>query len=372
MSRPIYQLQIVRAVAATVVVVFHAQGELVHRGFADPFPSLTIGAFGVDLFFVVSGFIMVVASERLFGRPGAALSFMAKRVVRVAPLYWLFTAAFTGIAIGLGHLPGHPRASATHIVASFLFLPALRPDDGAYFPVYSLGWTLNYEMFFYLCFASVLALARGRAVAALSAGLIGLVLVGRLVALPWPLFYWADPIVLEFVFGLWLGLAHRAGWRMPVRAGTALAVAAVVGAWLYVPFINSAADWRGLAWGLPAATLVAWALGIGEPGTSLPARAATRLGDASFSLYLVHSALFIVVFYALSKVMTPQRLPPVAYMALLVGSSVAAALALYRWLEAPMTRRLQAAVARSTAARPARAVTATRGSRPRAGSGRTG
>lgn len=349
MGRSIFQLQIVRAVAALIVVVFHARNELNHRGFADPFPDLTIGAFGVDLFFVVSGFIMVVASERLFGRPGAAGPFLARRVLRIAPLYWAFTAAFALIALRLGHLPGHPRASLAHIVASFLFLPALRPEDGAYFPVYSLGWTLNYEMFFYVCFALTLRLARARAVAALSAALIGLVSVGRLVALPWPLFYWADPIVLEFMFGLWLGLAHRAGWRVPVRAGVALSLTALAGVAAYVPSIDSAQAWRGLAWGVPAAALVASALGMGASGTSWPARALTRLGDASFSLYLVHSALFIAIHDVVSRVTDPHRFDPVAYAVLLVAASVAAALALFRFFEAPVTRRLQAMVAPSPA-----------------------
>ena len=179
--------------------MFHTQGG-VYDIAACSIPSRiwTIGAFGVDLFFVVSGFIMVYASERLFGRRGVALPFMARRLARIAPLYWVFTAAFAGIAFWFGHLPGHPQASIAHITASFLFLPALRPEDGAYFPVYSLGWTLNYEMFFYLCFAATLALKRREAVATLSVILIVLVAVGRLYVLPWPLFYWANPIVLEF------------------------------------------------------------------------------------------------------------------------------------------------------------------------------
>ncbi len=347
-----YQLQIVRAVAALIVVAFHAQGELRHRGLADPFPDLTAGAFGVDLFFVVSGFIMVVASERLFGHPGAGLPFIGRRLARVAPLYWVFTAGFAAIALRLGQLPGHPPASAAHIAASFLFLPALRPEDGAYLPVYALGWTLNYEMFFYLCFAAALRLGRVRAVVALSAALAGLVAAGRAAALPWPLFYWADPIVIEFAFGLWLGVAHRAGWRMPAPAGAALSVLAVGGVILYVPGLGSAPAWRGLAWGVPATVLVAASLGVRAPGTSLPARAAVRLGDASFSLYLVHSALFIVVFYALSPVLHPERFGPAAYAALLVLASIAAALALHSWFEVPVTRRLQAAVAPPAPARP--------------------
>ena len=335
-----------------MVVVFHAQGELRHRGLTDPFPDLTVGAFGVDLFFIVSGFIMVYASDRLFGQRDAVLPFIARRVARIAPLYWIFTAAFAALAIWFGRVPGHPQASATHIAASFLLLPALRPEDGAYLPVYSLGWTLNYEMFFYVCFALALSLSRARAVAALSAGLAALVLAGRFGALPWPLFYWANPIVLEFVFGLWLGLIHRAGWRLPTRPSTALSLIAIACVVLYVPYIDSASDWRGLAWGVPAAVLVACALGIETAGTSLPAKIATRVGDASYSLYLVHSALFIVAFGLLSRVMDLRLIPSLAYAMILVLASVAAALALFRLFETPVTRRLQGIIGRRLMARP--------------------
>ena len=338
--------------AALIVVMFHTQGELRHRGFADPFPDLTIGAFGVDLFFVVSGFIMVFASDRLFGRGRQALPFLARRIARIAPLYWIFTAIFTAIAVVLGHLPGHPQASATHIVASILFLPALRPEDGAYFPVYSLGWTLNYEMFFYVCFAAALGLRRGWAVAAVSVGIGGLVLAGRVLVLPWPLLVWANSISLEFVFGLWIALAYLGGHRVPRRLGVPLLATALVGVALYSPYIDSLGDWRGLAWGIPAAIAVSVALsrpfGAGGP----VARAAVRLGDASYSLYLVHSALFIAVYAGLSRLFDPHLLSPVAYAGLLVAGSVAAALVLFRLFEVPVTRALQRALGRPVGGRP--------------------
>ena len=350
--RPIAQLQIVRAVAALVVVLFHTQGELRHRGFADPFPDLTVGAFGVDLFFVVSGFIMVFASDRLFGRGRQALPFLARRLARIAPLYWAFTAIFAAIALVPGHLPGYPQASAAHIVASFLFLPALRPEDGAYFPVYSLGWTLNYEMFFYVCFAAALGLRRGWAVAAVTAGIGGLVLAGRVLALPWPLLVWANPISLEFVFGLWIALAFLDGRRLPPRLGIPLLAVALTALALYAPRIDSLGDWRGLAWGIPAAIVVAVALSrpLGSGGPV--ARAAVRLGDASYSLYLVHSALFIAVYAGLSRLFDPHRLPPVAYAGLLVVGSIAVALALFRLFEVPVTRALQRRLGRPAGGRP--------------------
>ena len=348
-TRPIPQIQVVRAVAALIVVCFHAQGELNHRGFPDPFPDLTAGAFGVDLFFVVSGFIMVLASDKLFRRPSATVPFLARRVARVAPLYWLFTAAFAAIAVMLGHLPGHPKASLAHISASFLFLPAPRPDDGALFPVYALGWTLNYEMFFYACFAVALRLRRRAAVVAVSAGILGVVALGRVATLPLPFSYWADPISLEFVFGLWIASAHLAGWRVPWRAGLVLSAVAVGAVLFYAPHVDNLAAWRGLAWGLPAAAIVASALGADLRGGA--ARAVVRIGDASYSLYLVHSALFIAVFAGLARVMDVHLIPPAAYAILLVGGSVVAALALFRLFEVPVTRGLNKAIARRIAPR---------------------
>ena len=273
---------------------------------------------------------------------------MARRIVRIAPLYWIFTTLFALIAVTLGHLPGHPQASVAHIVASFLFLPAARPDDGAMFPVYALGWTLNYEMFFYVCVAVALGLRRVWAVAAVATGIVGLVALGRLVALSWPLAYWANPISIEFVFGMGIALVFRAGRHLPPSVGAVLFPCALVAVALYVPFIDSHAAWRGLAWGLPAAIIVSIALGLDLKAPGLVARAAMRVGDASYSLYLVHSALFIAVYAGLSRLFDPHFLPPVAYAGLLVCASIAAALALFRLFEVPVTRRLQAAISRSS------------------------
>ena len=338
--RPIPQLQVLRALAALVVVVFHIQGELRHRGLGDPFPDLTVGAFGVDLFFVISGFIMVYASAPLFGVAGARLNFMLKRIARIAPLYWAFTTVFALIALVLARLPGHPAASPAHILASYLFIPAARPEDGAIFPTYSLGWTLNYEMFFYLCFAAALGVRRAVAVPLVSAALILLVAAGSLATLPWPLAYWSNTLSLEFVFGMLIAVFTLAGRRVPARFGLLLVAGAVAAVVIYVPYIDSLSSLRGLAWGLPAAAVVAAALGLEVAATSLPMRLMVRLGDASYSLYLVHSAFFIAAFALLSRVIDPHGLPAIAYAVFLLAGSLVSAVLLYRLFERPVTRRL--------------------------------
>lgn len=321
-------------------MIFHIQGELRHRGFSDPFPDLTIGAFGVDLFFVISGFIMVYASVPLFGTAKAGLTFMLRRIARIAPLYWVFTAVFTAVAVLLGKMPGHPQASASHIVASFLFIPAARPDDGAIFPIYSLGWTLTYEMFFYLCFALAIGLRQRTAIAAVSSALIALVLIGTMVGLPWPLAYWAKPISLEFVFGMGVASAYLKGLRLKGRLAVMLNGAALAAALAFVPLIEPLDAWRGLCWGIPAAVLVAGMLSLEQrPGTRL-ARLASLLGDASYSLYLVHSVFFIAAWVVASRMITPLALPPLAYAAFLLAGSVLSAVLLFRLFEKPVTAQL--------------------------------
>ncbi|MBY0143632.1 acyltransferase, partial [Methylorubrum populi] len=228
-------MQGLRALAALMVVVHHAQNEamiLAGRTGTDfvprhglPWPA------GVDIFFVISGFIIVHAAAPLYGRPGARGRFVAHRIARLVPLYWLVTGLYLALGLAAPALlsgEGGPP-DAARILASFLFWPMARPD-GAVLPLYGLGWTLNYEMAFYALFALGLGFSRRGAVAWLSAALALVVLAGRLLpAPPVPLAFWSDPIVLEFVLGAGLALLRAEGWRLHAPARAALAAAGLFG-----------------------------------------------------------------------------------------------------------------------------------------------
>ena len=159
------------------VVVNHAALNL--DTFAVPHGALqylNVGAAGVDLFFIISGFVMVYSSEPLFGSSRGAIYFFCHRIIRIVPLYWIVTA----LALILATMHGFGGMYPLHmIVGSFLFIPMLRPE-GVMQPLVAQGWTLNYEMFFYVIFAMACTAPRQIAVGITSAALVLAVLFGRL------------------------------------------------------------------------------------------------------------------------------------------------------------------------------------------------
>lgn len=363
----ILPVQVLRAAAAFAIVVLHGLNEAglfaaaTGRVFTPP-PGLPWGA-GVDVFFVVSGFVMVLASAGLFGRPGARRVFLARRVARVVPLYWLVTTAYLALALAAPSVLNTARPDPAYAAASYLFVPAARPD-GSVQPLYGLGWTLNYEMAFYGLFAVALGLPRRAAVPALTLVLLVLAVLGSLSAWPQPFGAWTDPIVLEFALGLVLGLWRVEGVRIGYPARVVLAVAALM---LLVALGGAeVAGWsRAILWGVPAACLVA-ACGLGHDdpwtGEGRLERAGAALGDASYALYLVHPFALRGMREALRLSGLAPSVPPwLFFLAALVGS-VALALATHRWIERPLTaavRRLLEgrALSRSGGPRPPRPTT---------------
>ena len=268
-------IQILRAVAALMVTWHHARHEaglLAERGAG---PSLDPGTLlpwwgGVDLFFVISGFVIVLASGRQRGTPGGRARFLAHRIARVVPLYWLASLLYLGLALARPDLLGEAASLArepAYLLAGFLFWPAARPD-GTVQPLYGLGWTLNYEAFFYVLFAAGLGFGRRAAVAWLVAILGLLAAAGAVVPdLPLPVRFWADPIVLEFAAGAVLALAYQEGFRpaAPVRVGFAMlgVLGLLLAARALAGLDGADGILRPLLVGVPAALLVAASLGSG-------------------------------------------------------------------------------------------------------------
>lgn len=314
-------IQYLRGLAAFGVLIFHA-AERAGGAFG-------VGAAGVDVFFVISGFIMWVVTCR---RPPSPGQFMWKRVQRIVPLYWAVTLATAAVAVLIPGAFPVMQVTVEAVVKSLLFIP-YRDPQGLIAPLIVPGWTLNYEMFFYLVFAAgLLAPARLRPWL-VSAALIALVAVRPLLNGQNPLVAtYTDPILLEFVAGIWLGKAWSErrlpgavlGWAF-VSMGLALfAASAIAGL--------DVSQARILFWGVPALLLVAGAVSIEQAGP-VPNLAPLRiLGDASYSLYLVHGLAISASLRALKIVGVSAPLVVFA-TAMVVG--VVAGLVAYHLIERP-------------------------------------
>ena len=145
-------IQVLRAVAALMIVLSHAQNDALNEALKAGLPFSRVAVLpwdaGVDLFFVISGFIMVYASERLFATPGAAGAFIGRRLARIVPLYWVATLVSLAVLAYVAHLGKHPFPAPPEIASSFGFIPFGRPRDGLARPLVPQGWTLNDELMF--------------------------------------------------------------------------------------------------------------------------------------------------------------------------------------------------------------------------------
>jgi exopolysaccharide production protein ExoZ len=334
-------IQALRFVAALLVVVTHATFYVSER-LIQGYPVWASGAAGVDVFFVISGFVMVVSSRGLIGRSDAARTFLLRRVSRVVPLYWVATTLKVAVVIAAPAAVLNSGLDIGHIVKSYLFLPSYN-ESGQLQPVVGVGWTLNFEMFFYVMFAAALALriSPTRFVTILFGGLSILALFRQ----PgWPAFaFWFDTIVLEFVAGMYIAHWCMAGVRVPPVAAGALATAGFVGLlwpWGVVPDMM-----RVLTWGIPAMMIVA-GVALLEPVLQgrVPAPLIS-LGDSSYALYLFHPMIAPIAPALLAKAAMPNA--PLSIV-LSITVSIVAAIAVYRFGERPMTDFLKGFVNRSS------------------------
>lgn len=341
----ILPIQMLRALAAFMVAVHHVQPDaaaLARLGGRSFTPSEMLPWMaGVDIFFVVSGFIMVHASEKLFDQPGAPALFLKRRLVRIVPLYWAATTLFLLVGLVIPAILNSAAPTPGQIAASYLFWPAVS-SSGLVQPVYSLGWTLNYEMLFYALFAAALALPRVLVVPVVTLALAILVGSSAMAGpLPLPFGFWGQPIVLEFAAGMGIALLRRRGLVLamaPRLALVAFAVALLLGS---PHSLLPAGPWRDLALQGSAAALLVLAAAAGSREPAAPSAlgsALVRVGDASYALYLVHPFAIRGLREVFARLGVFE--PWLFIMAALAGA-VIAALLVHRLFEAPVTRALR-------------------------------
>lgn len=366
-KQSIASIQAIRFFAAMLVVIDHCLFSM--RGVGIYSGGLSVdGRFGVDIFFVISGFIMVYISSGGGLWTTTPKSFVANRVARIVPAYYLATASFVALFVASDLFNGRPFSLLwgwDKILKTVLFIPYFETKYNLTEPILGQGWTLNFEMFFYLIFACALAFPRkfGFWILAVVFGLlvaagqvwnavaaqpfvlshVAQVDAGTYYALPR---FWLHPIILEFLAGAGLAFLRE---RLIARGGKL----PQPNFWFVVPPLvlagvfatNCLSDdnpWLPLVYGVVAIVIVSLAtLTNMRVGDGVVDRFVLRMGDASYSLYLFHYHVLFVLVVLAKRLPAGMESMPVVFTGVGVGLSLVAAWVSYRMFELPVAKWLR-------------------------------
>lgn len=334
MTQQFTGLQILRFVAAMLVAAMHiTQAVSIYVTGKGESHYWGAGTAGVDIFFVISGFVMAVSTRGLpdhgAARRAAAWVFMKRRLLRIVPLYWFYTWLKAALILAVPALAMKSSIEPGHLAASLLFAPVTSPW-GLVQPTLPVGWTLNFEMLFYAVFAVAIALGAPRIRFCLLV-FLSLFLAGQTFPQSVPLAFYAQSIMFEFILGVCIAHAlMRWGSRRPAL-GLLLLIA---GALFMFGFGWRSDGERLFPWGIAAAVIVLGTVWLEPWAARAPgARQLSFLGDASYSIYLSHP--FVVPAGVL--LLRALGVHDGTAMLLIVGAMVALAGALsHVWLEQPM------------------------------------
>lgn len=335
-NRRIDSIQALRGIAAMAVVVGHSA-------------IFTRGTFGVDIFFVVSGFIMMYVTQ------SSAKHFLVKRLIRIVPLYWLVTAA--RFALSPSPIYSQPF-NWTLFVESLLFFPDFKFHNSQ--PIFNVGWTLNHEMAFYLLFTAACAVSIKNRGIIVSAFLIIWTTVIRIFELP----YFYPTLPLEFILGILSFEIIKYAYICKEKKKTKFKTAAVnmvcialciLSLWFMmsdhiVKIIYLSGDWkhiRPLALGVPA-MILACSFCVFMKDKKVP-KIVSFFGNISFSCYLLH--VYVIAFTNLilinlnlisaSHDYFEMTFPNVLFMIFTVSVSVAISWLSYQAIELRFTSWLR-------------------------------
>jgi peptidoglycan/LPS O-acetylase OafA/YrhL len=333
-------IQILRALAAWLVVGHHYMQLFYNHTLDGIAPHLLrdFGAIGVDLFFVISGFVIYGST---ISKPTTPKSFAANRIARVAPAYWLFSSI---TAITLIYAPDSIPLTAfepVFFLKSLFFIPAQNPSGVGLYPLMTVGWTLNYEASFYLVFFSALFLPAAYRVIGLFLGVIALQLAAK--KMNGAISFYGNAMVWEFLFGVALSIAYKRG--MVTRTAPIAGLLMMLGALFVIAHFGPVTH-SPLRSGLPCAAILYACLSQERlfPKHNFIA----RLGDWSYSTYLCHVLIICAAIKVNEHFATNHVLLAFGVIAAIALTSYAS----FTLVEMPISRaakRIQARMAKTKA-----------------------
>ena len=336
MGQKFITIQYLRGFAAMLVLASHA---LLYPLLEGNLGYSRLGWLGVILFFVISGFIMVaVTGEGRFSAP----AFLRRRFIRVVPMYWGATLLAAALAMLAPQLFKTTVYDTGQLVLSLLFVPFYNPVSHGIHPLYKLGWTLNYEVFFYVCFALLAFLGAQTRVIWLTVAFAGLAILGALFQ-PEPAIaqFYTSFMPLAFCAGAWLGLATLRGRlgtlpRLAIWGVLLLGMAGLAEGFIFDRgLVEDGFAFIGFVTFASAIVLLAVRFERRLPRIAV----LEYIGDASYSIYLVHIYEVAILAGLAFKLLDPANLWADYFVATVsIAGGTLAGILLYRYVEQPVLR----------------------------------
>jgi peptidoglycan/LPS O-acetylase OafA/YrhL len=322
-------LQILRITAACMVLLTHSTfyaSERLDRHFG----VWEKGATGVIIFFVLSGFVMIYSSQRLFAKSNGWKIFAERRIVRIVPIYWIATTIKLIALLATTGYVLHTHFRTDNTIESYLFLPAYN-SEGTITPVVGVGWTLNYEMFFYFLFSCALFLRVN--VYKFVGGVLTFLAVGAFFRQPgWPAAsFYLDTRVLDFFYGMLIAKVCLTGKHLPRYAAIPLLVLGFLGLLGPWPPLDKL---HGLQYGIAAALIVYSMASLEDSLTRIP-RFVLYGADASYVIYLFHPFIAPAVPSVLLKL---HLLYPLFSVTCSVLLALAGGCLIHQFIEVPISK----------------------------------
>ncbi len=361
-SSKLYSIQMLRAVAAIMVLSSHsiitAYGEYEQLSLSGTpvkkfYNFMGFASMGVDMFFVISGLIMVFISKDLFENKYAVKRFLPNRLVRIYPMYWIMLITYISLFLIQGLLLDrnepfnifYERVGGISFFLSSLILIPFEVNPEHFYPILAVGWTLVFEIFFYCSFCLVLRFPLRKALSILSIifSLLSILFILNKADSIWLIFY-SNPILLEFILGCWIGylMIQRTFFSVKLlKIVLPITLISVFSTIFYdIPEcygLVSLNPFRLIFYGLPTALIVYCAVSIEFRGILKSSKILVALGNSSYSLYLAHAAFIIpITTVSWKKLMLYEYINSTGFGLFLIFNCIIIAHFLHIFVERPL------------------------------------
>jgi exopolysaccharide production protein ExoZ len=327
-------IQALRAFAAIGVISYHINYMINRLGYKNQ--NEGIGIMGVDLFFVISGFIMVFTCYKLFKKPKTPIIFLTRRLTRIIPIYWIYNSLLVILLFFIPSLFSNLKFNLNSVISSYLLiLSEITPEVNG--TLLLTGWTLCYEMYFYLLFAIALFFHRKYLLLILSCIFMGGVILGICYKVPIWMSVATNPILFEFFIGATIATLYIEKEYFSLKKILVLILFITSLSALFIQDLNFGNFTRPLIFGLPSGLFLVIAIYMEKIAVNTP-KILKSMGDSSYTLYLIHPFILsaiakLFILFNLVQLIPSEVFFLLTLISILVGGHIA-----YLLIEKPLNK----------------------------------